>query len=106
MNWNSKFRSYNKIWALPRRQGIFIFSGKEVVQGHIATLWRASDLVFDVFHIFKKLKHYRIYQTYHVFYSSSDSQKKSRSYGTAIYINDRIPTKIHDPFMLYFKFWT
>ena len=42
------------------RQGMFIFSGKEIVKGtHI--LWKASDLVFDVFsHMSKKFKHYRI----------------------------------------------
>ena len=47
------------------------------------TLWKASDLVFDVFsHMSTKSKHYRIYQTYHVFCFSCDPQKKSCSYGT------------------------
>ena len=51
-----------------KTQEIFIFSGKEIVQGHTATplpythtLWKTSDLAFDVFsHMSKKLKHYRI----------------------------------------------
>ena len=37
MNGNSKFRYYNKMRALMKRQEIFIFSGKEIVQGHTAT---------------------------------------------------------------------
>ena len=41
------------------------------------TLWKASDLVFDVFcHMSKKFKHYRIYQTNHVFYFSCDPPEK------------------------------
>ena len=64
MNGNSKFRYYNKICALMKRQGMFIFSGKEIVQviqlhpfPYTHTLWKASDLVFDVIsHMSKKFR--------------------------------------------------
>ena len=60
------------------------FQWERIVQGHalhpfpsMHTLWKASDLVFDVFsHMSKKFQHYRIYQTYHIFYFSCDLLEK------------------------------
>ena len=47
------------------------------------TLWKASDLLFDVFsHIPRNLNIIKYSKIYHVFYFSYDPPKKSLSYGT------------------------